>query len=67
MRISNKNVLEKAYKKFQLGQHAEMHLLALKAQDKTRMELSQDIISGSTSICRTISVDHKPLLKVFDN
>ena len=31
-----------------------MHLLALKAQDKARMELSQDIVSGSTSICRTM-------------
>ena len=47
-------MLEKAYKKFQRGQHAEIHLLALTAKDKARMELSQDIVSGSTSICRTI-------------
>ena len=43
--VSKKNVLEKAYKKFQRVQHAEMHLLALKAQGKGKMELSLDMVS----------------------
>ena len=43
--ISKKNVLEKAYKKFQRGQHAEMHLLALKAQGKAKMQLSLDMVN----------------------
>ena len=43
--ISKKNVLEKAYKKFQRVQHVEMHLLALKAQGKAKMELSLDMVS----------------------
>ena len=41
MGISMKNVFAKAYKKF----HAEMHLLALKAQDNAKMGLSRlDIV-----------------------
>ena len=43
--ISKKNVLEKAYKKFQRVQHAEMHLIALKTQGKAKMELSLDMVS----------------------
>ena len=43
--ISKKNVLEKAYKKFQRGQHAEMLLLPFKVQDQAKMELSLDIVS----------------------
>ena len=46
--ISKKNVSEKAYKKFQRGQHVEMHLLALKAQGKVKMELSLDMVSKYT-------------------
>ena len=49
MGISMKNVFAKVYKKF----HAEMHLLALKAKDKAKMELSLDIVRRSTSRCRT--------------
>ena len=39
-----KNVLAKAYEKFQRGRHAEMYLLGLKAQDKAKMELPLDTI-----------------------
>ena len=58
MGISNKNVLAKAYKKFQRSQHAEMHLLAFKAQNKARIELSLDIVSRSKSRCRTLQTLH---------
>ena len=33
-----KNVLAKAHKKFQRGQHPEIYLLTLNKQDKTKME-----------------------------
>ena len=37
-------MLAKAYKNFQRGQHAEMHLLCLKAQDKANRELPLDTV-----------------------
>ena len=39
------NVLKRAYKKIQLGQHAEIYLAAIKAQDKAKMELPLDVVS----------------------
>ena len=49
-------MLARAHKKFQRGQHSEIYLLTLKEQDKTKMELSHDIVSISASICRTTSI-----------
>ena len=40
-----KNVLARAHKKFQRGQHSEIYLPTLKEQDKTKMKLSLDIVS----------------------
>ena len=37
-----KNVLARVYKKFQPGRHAEIYLLTLKEQDKTKIELPLD-------------------------
>ena len=53
--ISYKNLLARAHKKFQCGQHSETYVLTLKEQDKTKMELALDMVSISASICRTIS------------
>ena len=54
--ILTKNVLAKAHKKFQRGQHPEIYLLTLKRQDKTKMELPLDMVSISASSCRTIAI-----------
>ena len=51
-----KNVLARAHKEFQCGQHSEIYLLTLKEQDKTKMELPLDMVSISASICRTINL-----------
>ena len=54
---STKNVLVRAHKKFQRGQHSAIYLLTLKEQEKAKMELSADIVSKhafGTSICPTI-------------
>ena len=40
-----KNVLARAHKKFQRGRHAEIYLLTLKGQDKTKMELPLVMLS----------------------
>ena len=45
-----KNVLARAYKKFQPGRHAD----TLKEQDKTKIELLLDKVSILASSCRTI-------------
>ena len=45
-------MLARANKKFQREQHSEIHLLTLKEQDKTKMELPLDMVSISASICR---------------
>ena len=37
--------MARAHKKFQHGQHSEIYLLTLKEQDKTKMELSPDMVS----------------------
>ena len=47
-------MLARAHKEFQREQHSEMYLLALKEQDKTKIELPLDMVSISASICRTI-------------
>ena len=51
------NIVEKRVGKspqdFQRGQHSEIYLLTLKGQDKTKMELSLEIVSISASICWT--------------
>ena len=56
MVTSYKNVLARAHKKFQRGQHSEIYLLTLKEQDKTKMKLSLDMVSISASICRTLII-----------
>ena len=43
--ISTKNVLARAHKKFQRGQHSETYLLTLMEQDKTKMELPLGMVS----------------------
>ena len=48
-------MLARAHKKFQRGKHSEIYLVTLKGQDKTKMELSLDIVSISASVCRTIT------------
>ena len=40
-----KKVLARAHKKFLCEQHSEIYLLALKEQDKTKMELPLDMVS----------------------
>ena len=46
MAISRKNVLARAHKKFQRGQHSEIYLLTLKERDKTIiMELPLGMVS----------------------
>ena len=42
----NINVLARAHKKFQRGRHAEIYSLALKEQDKSKMELPLVIVSN---------------------
>ena len=46
-------MLARAHKKFQLGRHAEIYLLTLKEQDKTKIEFPLDMVSISASSCRT--------------
>ena len=43
--ILTKNVLARAHKKFQRGRQAEIYLLILKGQDKTKMELPVVMVS----------------------
>ena len=43
--ILTKNVLARAHKKFQSGQHSEIHLPTLNEQDKTKMELPLGMVS----------------------
>ena len=53
-----KNVLARAHKKFQRGQHSEIYLLTLNKQDKTKMQLPLDMVSISAFICGLFVVDH---------
>ena len=52
-----KNILARAYNKFQTGRDDEICLLNLKGQDKTKIELPLDMVSISASSCRTNVVD----------
>ena len=40
-----KNVLARAHKKLQRGRNSEIYSLTLKKQDKTKVELSVDMVS----------------------
>ena len=62
MVILTKNVLARAHKKFQHGQHSEIYLITLKEQDKTKMELPLDMVSLSASSCRTIIISRGNLI-----
>ena len=46
-------MLAGAHKNFERRQHTEMYLLALKAQDEGKIELSPDRVSFPPPICLT--------------